>query len=289
MTSKARGTICGIAAAMSYGCNPFALFLYAMGISVNSVLSYRYGIATLVLGLLMLLRRRPLRITRRQTALTAALGILFAGSSLTLFLSFRFIDAGLASTMLFIYPVLVAVIMALFFGERLRPAVAAAIILAITGVAFLLRQHRIRYRDIRGVLLVMLSSLLYAVYMVIVKVSRIALPADTLTYHVLAWGTVAIVAFSLIAPSGTAATPPRRRPMGMGDISGTRSDSHIHYTYKRRPARHRPHTHSHSRSARTDDSSPDRHTRIRRSIHTTPRHRNSRNPDSRDTRRRTTA
>ncbi len=55
--------------------------------------------------------------------------------------------------------------------------------------------------DIRGVLLVMLSSLLYAVYMVIVKVSRIALPADTLTYHVLAWGTVAIVAFSLIAPS----------------------------------------------------------------------------------------
>ena len=201
MTSKSRGTICGLAAAMSYGCNPFALFLYAMGISVNSVLSYRYGIATLVLGLLMLLRRRPLRITRRQTALTAALGILFAGSSLTLFLSFRLIDAGLASTMLFIYPVLVAVIMALFFGERLRPAVAAAIILAITGVAFLCDNTVIGTGDIRGVLLVMLSSLLYAVYMVIVKVSRIALPADTLTYHVLAWGTVAIVAFSLIAPS----------------------------------------------------------------------------------------
>ena len=285
MTSKARGTICGIAAAMSYGCNPFALFLYAMGISVNSVLSYRYGIATLVLGLLMLLRRRPLRITRRQTALTAALGILFAGSSLTLFLSFRFIDAGLASTMLFIYPVLVAVIMALFFGERLRPAVAAAIILAITGVAFLCDSTVIGTGDIRGVLLVMLSSLLYAVYMVIVKVSRIALPADTLTYHVLAWGTVAIVAFSLIAPS-----EPLQLLHGAAQWGWAIFLALVPTVIsKRRPARHRPHTHSHSRSARTDDSSPDRHTRIRRSIHTTPRHRNSRNPDSRDTRRRTTA
>jgi len=201
MTSKAKGTICGIAAAMSYGCNPFALFLYAMGVSVNSVLSYRYGLATIVLGALMLMRRRNLRISRAQTALTAVLGILFAGSSLTLFLSFKFIDAGLASTMLFVYPVLVAAIMTAFFGEHLRLSVVIAIILAVNGVIFLCDASVIGSGDIRGVLLVLLSSLLYAIYMVIVKVSHINLPSDLLTFYVLAWGTLGIVTFAIISPS----------------------------------------------------------------------------------------
>ena len=54
MTNKTKGFIYGAIAAASYGMNPlFALPLYAAGMSVDTVLFYRYFFATIVLGILM--------------------------------------------------------------------------------------------------------------------------------------------------------------------------------------------------------------------------------------------
>ena len=58
MNGKLKGTICGIVAAISYGTNPLgALSLYADGLNAVSVLFYRYGLATVLLGLIMLAER----------------------------------------------------------------------------------------------------------------------------------------------------------------------------------------------------------------------------------------
>ena len=54
MNSKTKGFIYGAIAAASYGMNPlFALPLYAAGMSVDTVLFYRYFFAVIVLGILM--------------------------------------------------------------------------------------------------------------------------------------------------------------------------------------------------------------------------------------------
>ena len=47
----------------------------------------------------------------------ASLGILMAIASITFYQSFHYMDAGIASTILFVYPVMVAVIMSAFFKE----------------------------------------------------------------------------------------------------------------------------------------------------------------------------
>ena len=54
INSKAKGFVCGAVAAATYGMNPlFTLPLYKEGMSVDSVLFYRYGFAVLILGILM--------------------------------------------------------------------------------------------------------------------------------------------------------------------------------------------------------------------------------------------
>lgn len=132
MSEKSKGTLCGIVAAVSYGMNPLgALSLYRAGINTNSVLFYRYALAAVLLAALLLVQKTSLRITRREFSVLGLLGVMFAVSSLTLFMSFHYMDAGIASTLLFVYPVMVAVIMAIFFRERISLVTVLSISLAL--------------------------------------------------------------------------------------------------------------------------------------------------------------
>ena len=133
-----QGIACGIAAAVCYGMNPLgARALYARGFTPDSALFYRYGFAVLLLGIWVAARRESFRIGWREFGILAGLGALFSVSSLTFFESFCVMDTGLACTLLFVYPLMVAVIMALCFGERLTKATVAALALALGGIALL--------------------------------------------------------------------------------------------------------------------------------------------------------
>ena len=86
MTRTTKGYILGAVAAVSYGTNPlFAVPLYEAGMGVASVLFYRYIFAAMILGAIMLMRGESLRLARRDIPLMMMLGILFALSSVLLF------------------------------------------------------------------------------------------------------------------------------------------------------------------------------------------------------------
>ena len=140
MNPRLKGYCLGITAAATYGMNPlFALPLYSAGMTADSVLFFRYAMAIPLLACMTAIRGRSFRVTRRQTLTLAALGLLMALSSLSLFLSYNYMDAGIASTILFVYPVMVAVIMAAFYRERLSPVMIASITLALGGIGLLYR------------------------------------------------------------------------------------------------------------------------------------------------------
>lgn len=198
MTPKAKGSICGIVAAITYGMNPLgALNLYDDGVNVDSVLLYRYGLAVLVLAFIMLLRKESFRIGLRELPICAILGVVFAVSSLSLFTSFHYMDAGVACTILFIYPVMVAVIMALFFKEKVTFFTALSIALALAGIGLLYEAGDGTALSTTGVLLVMLSALTYAVYIVTVNKSGLQLPPVKLTFFVMLFGVLTVLAHSL--------------------------------------------------------------------------------------------
>ena len=132
---RAWGMVCGIVAAVCYGTNPLgALKLYAEGMSTGSVLFYRFGLAWIIMSVVLLFRHETLKVSLHELKVLLGLGLLFTISSLTLYLSFRVMDAGVASTILFTYPVMTAVIMALFFHERTTMSTVIAIVLSLIGV-----------------------------------------------------------------------------------------------------------------------------------------------------------
>lgn len=171
MNKHTAGILNGAAAAASYGTNPlFALPLYAAGIGVNSVLFYRYAMAVVIYGLwLKFVKKTSFKIPLKTLIPVFFLGIFFSLSSLTLFKAFNYIEAGIACTILFIYPVLVTVIMALFFKEKITKTVIFSIILTSIGIALLYKGKSDFDLNLYGVAIVFLSALLYALYIVGVK------------------------------------------------------------------------------------------------------------------------
>ena len=190
MNTKAKGYLLGAIAAASYGMNPlFALPLYEDGLSPDSVLFFRYLFAIPILGIMLKTRGRDFKIHKGETSLFITFGMLCALSSLTLFQSYNYMDAGIASTLLFVYPIMVAVIMACFFKERLSAATALCIVLAMGGIGLLYKGTDGATLSLTGTLLVMGSALSYAAYIVGINQTRLKDVATLkITFYVLLFG-----------------------------------------------------------------------------------------------------
>lgn len=185
-----KGFAYGAIAAASYGLNPlFALPLYADGMGADSVLFYRYAFGLVMLGVMMLVQKQSFALRRCEVLPLVIMGLLFSFSSLTLFLSYNYMDAGIASTILFVYPVLVAILMAVFFKEKVSPITMISIALAFTGISLLYQGEGGQTLSLTGVTLVFISSLTYALYIIGVNRSVLKdMPIAKLTFYVLLFG-----------------------------------------------------------------------------------------------------
>ena len=190
MNEKAKGYILAVIAAATYGMNPlFALPLYADGMNPDSVLFFRYLFAIPLVGAMIKGRGRDFKIHRTDILPLVVLGVLMAASSLTLFEAYNYMDAGIASTILFIYPILVALIMAAVYKEKVTMQTALCILLALSGIAMLYQGGDGATLSLTGTLLVFASALSYAIY--IVGVNRPSLKEMAtlkVTFYVLLFG-----------------------------------------------------------------------------------------------------
>lgn len=197
MNSNTKGILNGIIASTSYGMNPlFGLPLYAIGIGVNSVLFYRYFLAVIIYFIwLKFFKKASLKISRQEIIPLFFLGIFFSLSSLTLFEAFHYIEAGIACTILFIYPVMVAIIMAIFFKEKITKTVIFAILLTSIGIILLYKGKPDTALSIKGILIVLTSALLYALYIVGVKTIKPVkvMNSARLSFYVMLFGLIVYI------------------------------------------------------------------------------------------------
>ena len=189
---KVQGTALGFVAAATYGLNPlFALPLLAAGMNTSSILWFRYTLAIPIMAVMIAARRKSFAVGMRQLVSLGALGICFGVSSLALFESYRYMDAGIASTLLFIYPLLVALIMTGIYHEKLSVATVVGLLLATVGIALLFKGEGGVTLSLVGSLLVFVSSLTYAIYIVgINRPSLVKIPTVTATFYVLVFGMI---------------------------------------------------------------------------------------------------
>ena len=189
--------IAGIVTGISYGMNPlFAKPLLADGVSVPTMLFFRYLISLVIMASWLKIRREQFRVTASEFRLLVVLGVLFSFGSLFLFESYRFIPSGLATTLVYLYPIFVALIMV---ALKSYPDWQTWLSIAVTFVGVILLSlpsGKITLHPL-GMLLAVISALSYALYLVIVNRStRIKhISEHTLTFYALAVGTVLFLCY----------------------------------------------------------------------------------------------
>ncbi len=190
MNVKAKGYVLGAVAAATYGMNPlFALPLYEAGMNPDSVLFFRYLFAIPVLGIMLKARGRSFKLKKQEILPLIIMGLLVALSSLTLFQSYNYMEAGIASTLLFVYPIMVALIMAILFKEKLTIQTILCIMLALGGISLLYKGGDGTPLNLTGIMLVMVSALSYAIYIVSVNRPKLKdIATLKLTFYVLLFG-----------------------------------------------------------------------------------------------------
>lgn len=187
-----KGYLLAAIAAAAYGTNPvFAIPLYEHGMNPNSVLLFRYLIGLPILACIMKARNISFAIRKEEILKVVILGFLMAISSLTLFESYKFMNSGIASTLLFVYPIMVAVLMIFLFHERFKISVGLCLIIMSFGLFLLMNPQGEESLSLIGILLVMVSAGTYAIYIIFVNVSKTIreIPTTKLLFYVLSAGT----------------------------------------------------------------------------------------------------
>ena len=192
------GYLAGIISGITYGMNPlFGVPVINKGLDVNSLLFYRYGVATLLMLAYMLLAKRQIRISGKQLGLMTILGVLFTGCSITLFEAYKYIPSGIATSILYVYPIMVALIM-MFFRQFPTWQTWVSIFAGVAGAVLLSLKGGGGFIDWRGIALVVASGLCYTLFIVIVNQSKAikALSNLTLTFYCFLIGSVMLFALS---------------------------------------------------------------------------------------------
>lgn len=196
----------GIITGITYGLNPlFAVPLMKNGAATESILFFRYIFAVALLGLFLILRKQNFKISGKQFGVLLALGLLYTSSSVFLFEAYEYIASGLATTLVFLYPVLVAIIMVFL---RVVPSWPVWLAIAATfgGVLIMTQSNGSQTINPIGVLLSIASALVYALFIVIINRSKViaGISNSLLTFYALTVG--AIVFLGKIFCSDTAIT-----------------------------------------------------------------------------------
>ena len=181
----------GIITGITYGLNPlFAEPLMNAGASSEAILLFRYGIAVILLGAYLLLKKENFRITLKQAGVLLSLGLLYTASSTFLFEAYKYIASGLATTLVFLFPAMVAIIMVFL---KVVPSWPVWLSIAATFVGVMIMTGGTGTETVNpiGVWFSIASAFVYALFIVIINKSKVisSIPNSLLTFYALLTGT----------------------------------------------------------------------------------------------------
>lgn len=173
-TNSFKGYFYGIATSVTFGLIPlFTLPLMAKGMNYDSILFYRFLFATVALGIMLRITRQSYRIEKKDIPVLLLLGCFYTASAMFLFWGYSFMGAGVATALHFTYPVFVTLLMLLIFKERTSWLTWIAIFMAVAGVGTISVKGSELAMDWRGLVIVLVSAVAYASYILTVNKSRV--------------------------------------------------------------------------------------------------------------------
>ena len=192
-TKSQIGVVYVILSAVLFGTMPLlAKIAYAHGSNAYTVAFGRFLFGSIILGaVISLTHGSTLKIGKDQLIALLKLSVPYALMPILLYVSYTYIDSGLATTLHFTYPIAVMLIMVVFFKTRPDTRQIVCAVLCVGGMALLYSPNG--QVSVQGILLAVASGIVYAVYIILLGRSPVkALPSLVLAFWVSALSAVEI-------------------------------------------------------------------------------------------------
>lgn len=184
MLPKYKGYVFALLSAVSYGLIPlFIIPIKQIDFPLHTTLFYRFLIAACFLLAILLYRKESLKVNQKELGILMLLGLFYGFSSDFLFMGYDLLSPGIASTILFVYPIIVALILILFFNEKLKKGTALSLVLTLIGVYILSVKESVFDLNFVGLTITLLAALFYALYIITVNKSKIQISGWKMTFY----------------------------------------------------------------------------------------------------------
>ena len=200
MSDTLKGYLFALVSALTYGMIPlFMIPLKKWGFfSVDTALFYRFLIAAiLILGYLVFYQKESVKINLKEGIIFSILGLFYALSAEFLFIAYDFLSPGIASTIFFIYPIMVALILGIFFKEKITLATTISLVIVVVGVGVLSIKDNFEINYI-GLFVSLLGALMYALYMIIVNKTKIKASGVKVSFYSMVFASLFFLVKTLI-------------------------------------------------------------------------------------------
>ena len=199
MKDIVKGYLCAFISAFTYGLIP--LFMIPIKkeefFSVDATLFYRFLIASGAIVFFLFYQKERLRISFREMLIMSLLGLLYALSAEFLFLAYDYLSPGIASTIFFSYPIIVALVLILFYKEKLTLPTLLSLLLVVAGVGVLSIKKGEALNYI-GLGISLLGALVYALYILIVNKVRIESSGVKISFYSMLFSSLYFLVKSLL-------------------------------------------------------------------------------------------
>lgn len=192
--NRIKGILYAAVSSSTFGLAPFfSITLLLAGFSAFEVLSYRWGVASVVLTAFGLFSGCSFRLSKKDFGVVFLLSLLRAVTSFSLIIAYQIIASGVASTIHFMYPLAVALAMMFFFQEKKSLWVMFAVLMSLLGAA-LLSLGELDAKNgntMIGLVAACVSVFSYAGYIIGVRTTRaVQINSTVLTCYVMGLGTL---------------------------------------------------------------------------------------------------
>ncbi|ATA86326.1 EamA family transporter [Capnocytophaga gingivalis] len=199
MKDIVKGYLCAFISAFTYGLIP--LFMIPIkkeeSFSVDATLFYRFLIASGAIVFFLFYQKERLHISFREMLIMSLLGLLYALSAEFLFLAYDYLSPGIASTIFFSYPIIVALVLILFYKEKLTIPTLLSLLLVVVGVGVLSIKKGEALNYI-GLGISLLGALVYALYILIVNKVRIESSGVKISFYSMLFSSLYFLVKSLL-------------------------------------------------------------------------------------------
>jgi len=188
-----------VVSSATFGLIPlFSIPLLHAGMASPTILFYRMLLSAAIMAAVALLLKRNFRISRRDFGVLAGLSLMYAATSLGLLRSYDYIPSGVATTVNFLYPLVVTIVMTLFFRERSSVWIVIAVFISLVGVALLAWGDAGNNDPGRGLIYAGTTVFTYAVYIIGVMKSRAGrLDPLIVAFYVLTFSAAVFLVYAL--------------------------------------------------------------------------------------------